>query len=467
MVIADGPLAPGAYPDARLCSGPPALRGNAPGQERPGQERPGQDRPGQSQMSMQASGPGAPVYAGALTDRIDPAIGISMAAPLIAKFRTGMQDGVAQYRHFAVLASGLNNDVDEGKARFAGSSAGALFLLALDKPAAVPWALGSNYYRLALPSLHGDATSANGLGPPVLAVGADGAVRHAYAGDLQGNLWRFDFTGKAAWPGAVPGQPLFVARDGAGARQPITQQPKLVFAPGGGYLVLFGTGKWLEAADTDPASFRTQSMYAIHDTPDAAAAAAPVAGRSALAARTLSGGSDAGFAISGKDLVLAGPGAQQGWYFDFPQAASTGERSVSSPVLAGGKLFFNTLLPGSDPGSDPCSAPAVRSYRVDSVSGLAIDALGMAHSGALTGQLSTDEVRGAPVVQETALSVGMPNGRGAATAQRQYRVFNIGKTGASEVFDSAGAAVSLPLPARRISWREIANWRELHEAAKK
>ncbi|MFD2273241.1 hypothetical protein ACFS07_25075 [Undibacterium arcticum] len=41
--------------------------------------------------------------------------------------------------------------------------------------------------------------------------GSDGAVRYSYVGDLQGNLWRFDFTGDAPWSGALPGNgtPLF------------------------------------------------------------------------------------------------------------------------------------------------------------------------------------------------------------------------------------------------------------------
>ena len=383
------------------------------------------------------------------TDRHDAAIGNVMAAPQIAKFRTGSKGGAANYRYFAVVASGLNNYVDDG--RFAANGAGALFLLALDKPAAAPWQRGVNYYKLTLPA--GDAGAANALGPPALAVGGDGAVLHAYAGDLQGNLWRFDFG--AAWPGSAPGQPLFVARDGAGLRQPITQQPRIAFAHGGGYLILFGSGQWLEAADSDPAGFRVQSFYALHDTPGAPAAAG---GRAALAVRTLGGDGASGFVLAGAALAPAGPG----WYVDFPQAASSGERSVSSALLSGATLFLNTLSPGSA----PCAAVAVRSYRIDILSGLATDDEGSARSGALTGQFSGVEVRGAPVLLETALGVGQRNATGAATASMHYLVFNVGPGGVQQVFGGAGGAASLALPARRMSWREIANWRELHEAAK-
>ena len=394
------------------------------------------------------------------TDQIDPAMGNLMAAPSIAKFKMGSKDGAPLYRYFAVVASGLNNYADDGKARFVASGAGALFLLALDKPAATPWALGVNYYKLTTPIA--DAGAANGLAPPALTVGGDGAVRFAYAGDLQGNLWRFDFSGNAPWSGGVNGQqPLFVARDGAGLRQPITQQAKVVFAHGGGYLILFGTGQLIGPADLDPSGFQTQSFYAIHDTPEQPSA--PLSGRDALLARTLSGSVDnlAGFAISGGRLVDANSAA--GWYVDFPHAASSGERSISSPVLAGGKVFFSTILPGSD----PCVAAGVRTYRIDSMSGLPIDDDGVAHSGNVSGQLSADQVRGSPVVLETALGVGQRNGIGRASARKQYIVFNLGKKGATETLKAANGTASFALPAKRISWREIANWRELHDAAKK
>ena len=39
---------------------------------------------------------------------------------------------------------------------------------------------------------------------------------------------------------------VFVARDAQGRRQSVTQQLKVAYAPGGGYLLLFGTGKLVE-----------------------------------------------------------------------------------------------------------------------------------------------------------------------------------------------------------------------------
>lgn len=365
----------------------------------------------------------------------DAAIGHVVAAPLIAKFRIAAPSGAASHRYFAVLAGGLER---------AGQGGDALFLLALDKPASARWRSGVNYVKLTPPPVAAGSSAA--LGPPALAAGVDGAVRYAYAGDMQGNLWRFDFSGKTPLSTAPHAQRLFVARDAAGMRQPITQAPNVVFAPGGGYLVLFGTGKLNEASDNDPANFKPQSFYAIHDAGNPVASV--VQGRAALAERTL--GVDA-----------AGPReTQQGWYLDFPDASSSGkrsgERSVSRALLAGGKVVFNTVLPGSA----PCTATRVRTYVIDALTGLAER---VAHSGALTGYGVAAQ---APLLLEMARSVGPREAGGRALVRQRYTVLNVDNatgTGAT----AAVSVVSHPALARRVGWREIANWPELHQATKK
>ncbi|HWW70148.1 MAG TPA: PilC/PilY family type IV pilus protein, partial [Duganella sp.] len=133
------------------------------------------------------------------TDRDDAMMGNVTTRPQIAKLRTRTVAGVPVYRHFAVVASGLNNYAADGNTSPTGK--GALFLLAVDKPRGTPWQLNVNYFRLITPIA--DAALANALNAPVLATDRAGALRYGYAGDLQGNLWRFDFTGGAPWAGAV------------------------------------------------------------------------------------------------------------------------------------------------------------------------------------------------------------------------------------------------------------------------
>ncbi|MDY0132899.1 MAG: PilC/PilY family type IV pilus protein [Desulforegulaceae bacterium] len=93
---------------------------------------------------------------------------------------------------------------------------------------------------------------------------------YVYAGDLQGNLWKFDITSKNLddWgcfysDGSGNGVPLFTAGYGQ-INQPITTKPDIAKHPlYQGYIVLFGTGKFLCKDDMDDKS--TQSVYGIWD----------------------------------------------------------------------------------------------------------------------------------------------------------------------------------------------------------
>jgi type IV pilus assembly protein PilY1 len=94
----------------------------------------------------------------------------------------------------------------------------------------------------------------NGLSSPIAVdVNHDDVVDFAYAGDLKGS------DNQAA--------PLFVARDPAGAPQPITSQPDVMFHPEKhGYIVCFGTGKFLGADDFSDTQIQT--IYGIWDYGD-------------------------------------------------------------------------------------------------------------------------------------------------------------------------------------------------------
>lgn len=390
------------------------------------------------------------------TDADDPDIGNLTAAPVIAKFRTGMSKGVPQYRYFAVVSSGWNNYRSDGDGRFDVDAPGALFLLALDKSATARWEEGVNYYKFKTPIA--DSKLANGLSAPALVVGSDGAVRYVYAGDLQGNLWRFDFTGVAPWPHVRPSShPLFTATDANGVRQPITVQPRVVFAPGGGYVVLFGTGKFVEDADAATGNFKPQSFYAILDT---TYDANRVTGRSQLAARTAtkSASGDA-VTISGAEFIYGiSSDTKKGWYLDFLDSGKTGERSVTNPLTVYGRLFFNTIIPGTD----PCTGGSGRSYALDVLTGLPI-------SGATTGAISTVGLPSSPVLFDAGdTTIGDRDAIGSRSATKKYAVFNFGTGGEKGMVAQAQDGLAdIRLPAGRFSWREVVNWQELRRAANK
>lgn len=389
------------------------------------------------------------------TDHHDPLMGNVTSPPQLAKLRLASRGAAGIYRYFAVVASGINNYADDGHASATGD--GALFLLALDKPRNAPWRLNDNYYRLIAPIA--DATLPNALHAPVLLAERDGAARFAYGGDLQGNLWRFDLAAGPPWDKAVgpgrDGTPLFIARDAAGKRQPITQQPQVAYASNGGYLVLFGTGKLLEQADRSAASFAPQTYYAIRDslrTP-----AEIVTGRRQLARRELHGDpASERLTIAGEPLAAD----SMGWYMDLLQSSRTGERSIDSGVLRDGALVFNTVLPTTQ----PCRPTPSRTYVLNALTGLADGRSVTARLPPATlerpivGELSASYAA-RPLLLPTSTSTSPRNPTGAVRVKQEFAVV----AGARE--GTLIGTVRTQARAGRLSWREVANWRQLHETA--
>lgn len=106
----------------------------------------------------------------------------------------------------------------------------------------------------------------NGLSAPrPVDVNGDGTVDLVYAGDLKGNLWKFDLTSATAadWKVALNGQPMFVATGPTGVRQPVTAAPLAVVHPKGGYMIGVGTGRNLTQEDTLDENLN--SFYGLYD----------------------------------------------------------------------------------------------------------------------------------------------------------------------------------------------------------
>jgi type IV pilus assembly protein PilY1 len=119
----------------------------------------------------------------------------------------------------------------------------------------------------------------NGLSnPQLIDLNGDGRVDVAYAGDLKGNLWKFNLSSatQSNWTTSFSGQPFFVAkgpttltagqtgvRPAATVQQAITTAPYWMPHPQGGIMVSVGTGRNL--TDADRTSTAIDTYYALWD----------------------------------------------------------------------------------------------------------------------------------------------------------------------------------------------------------
>ncbi len=170
----------------------------------------------------------------------------------------------------------------------------------------------------------------------------NGTVDYLYAGDLKGNLWKFDLTSAAAasWTIANGGVPMFMARDASNNPQPITAGLALAKDPATGKRWVFvGTGSYLTTTDVTDAS--TQSMYGLIDDGLAIAGRAVLQARSIVVTGTSGGKPVRAFEANG----TLTPG-MQGWYLDLNVPAS-GERVVTRPFIRAGALIFASIKPST------------------------------------------------------------------------------------------------------------------------
>jgi len=215
----------------------------------------------------------------------------------------------------------------------------------------------------------GSSTSQNGLSSPVpVDINGDRITDVIYAGDLRGNLWKFDVSGNtpASWKSAFShtggagtvNDPLFTATDGSGNVQPITVRPAVSTHPNGGYLIFFGTGKFFETGDNVvPASPAINTFYGIRDT------GVTVTGRTSLQQQTIDvqlqnqviGTQTYDIRVVSNNTVDYS--SKSGWYLDLvkpvtgsspPTWVAQGERVIVDPLVTQGRIIFSTLIPNAD-----------------------------------------------------------------------------------------------------------------------
>jgi len=268
----------------------------------------------------------------------DAHLGYTFSEPTI----TLMNDG----RWAAIIGNGYDDtasDATGGQAQ--------LFIIYLDGGIDGEWTEGRDYLRISTGV--GSTAKRNGLATPaVVDLNGDGTADRAYAGDLEGNLWAFDLSDRAAsnWKVAYGSKakpkPVFVARSQDGTPQPITVEPVVTrqsLAPGQpppNLMVYFGTGRHiLESDKTDTA---TQSFYGVWDRRQGNLARNALARQRILFETVRAGGKGR---VTDPELMvdyLWKDDTHYGWYLDLPEK---GERVVNNPKVRGQTVFFNTTIP--------------------------------------------------------------------------------------------------------------------------
>ncbi|MHB1091290.1 pilus assembly protein [Thiobacillus sp.] len=198
----------------------------------------------------------------------------------------------------------------------------------------------------------------NGLSEPALLdTDGDRIIDTIYAGDLRGNVWKFDMSGtttgswKVAYKTGTTPTPLFQAKIGT-TEQPITSPLEIGAAPSGqsGYMIYFGTGKYLGNSDIGPTN--TQTGYGILDSGSKISnGRGDLQGQSFVYEGPYSAtNSDVVRVVSTTPFSYSGGSAKKGWYLDLlsPNSPTNlGERIVSVPLLRYGRVIFTSIVPSA------------------------------------------------------------------------------------------------------------------------
>jgi type IV pilus assembly protein PilY1 len=231
----------------------------------------------------------------------------------------------------------------------------------------------------------------------------DHITDYVYAGDLQGNVWRFDLTGST--PGSWAVAPHLIFTTAGGSQQPITTKVAVASVSAGAaprVLVEFGTGQQTAFTNSTAAAYASaqQALYGVWDWNmgswnslanatvkyDSLSSGPILSGTGQLQAQTILGSyTSTGAACGGAsgpynctdslrtvsnttvcwaDIVAtcANPTAQYGWYLNldfgnanpndpndlgapYPANPTVDEQVIFNPTLQDGAFIVNTTIP--------------------------------------------------------------------------------------------------------------------------
>lgn len=269
---------------------------------------------GKSVFALDVSNPGSPSAGMVKWEFTDTDMGNSFSKPQIGRLPNGTWA--------AIFGNGYNST----------SGNAYLYIVNIDT--------GALIRKIAAGS-----AAANGLSSPVLRDSdGDKIIDTVYAGDLQGNLWKFDLSAStsATWAVANSGNPLFQARNAGGQVQPIMAQPTVGGNPVSGAMVYFGTGVYLGASDI--LDVKEQSFYGIWDN----GTAITTLNRSELQQQSiLAQTTEFNTEVRETTTTNVTYPSKRGWYMDFNHPSPKGERVVTQALLKYDRVIFLTLIPST------------------------------------------------------------------------------------------------------------------------
>ena len=276
------------------------------------------------------------------TDADDADLGYTFDSPLIVR----MHDG----KWAAVLGNGYNNGATDAHT----SSTGEASLFVVD--------LETGELTAKLSTGAGTPAEPNGLAPPTAVdLDNDDVVDVVYAGDLRGNLWKFDVSEDLSSRWGVIGDAMFGVLDTEDAPAAVTTPVAVGRHPTGtGTLVYVAGGKYLEPSDQTPGS-GAQRVYALWD-------------EDPMAPADLSTALEYGYLLEQRIVDQATTGvdtdgdgtddvqapvrssttepidwaSRKGWYVDLGHGGATGERVIAAPLLRENRLIVSTQVPSGD-----------------------------------------------------------------------------------------------------------------------
>ncbi|MDG2175710.1 MAG: PilC/PilY family type IV pilus protein [Gammaproteobacteria bacterium] len=283
-------------------------------------------------------------------DADDPDLGYSFGSPSIAKMHNG--------QWVAVFGNGYNNTEADGAASTTGHA--SLFIVDIETGDLVT----------KIDTGVGSVATPNGLASPALVdIDRDFLVDYIYAGDIEGNVWKFDVTDSdedewdvAYKSGSTP-LPLFSAPAG----QQITTRPQITLHPADldGFMVYFGTGQYLETGDNDPVGADTQAFYGVWDKNETTLTAFDTDDllQQFITDEFLKGFDTDEDTIDDRFFTLREVSdypinydSHMGWYMQLlaqlvEGSANTdnfGEKQVSNALVRDGRVIFTTLIPSQN-----------------------------------------------------------------------------------------------------------------------